>query len=76
MDQTPYVQSLFSSLFVCFLGILSLYTPIGGGVYAYHVLSLSFQGFDGQSTILGFYGPDINTEMGMVIYNCLEHHPD
>ena len=34
----------------------------------YHVLSLLLQGFVGRSTILAFFGPNMNTEMGVGIY--------
>ena len=34
-----------------------------------YVISLSLQGVDGQSTIFGLFGgPDIKTEMGVVIF--------
>ena len=45
-------------------------------VYANHVLSLSLQGLYGPSSIFGFFWPDMNTEMGLVMYMYLKHSPD
>ena len=33
------------------------------------------KGLYDQSTIFGFFGPDMNTEMGVVIYMYLKHSP-
>ena len=44
-------------------------------VCAYHVLSLSHKGFVWPNTFF-FCGPDMKTEMGVVIYMYLKHFPD
>ena len=44
-------------------------TPKVNFMYANHVLSRSFQGFVRPKYIFGgFFGPDMDTEMGVVIY--------
>ena len=46
-------------------------------MYAYHVLSLLFQGFVTlKYHFCLFLGPDIKVEMGVVIYMHLKHSPD
>ena len=46
-------------------------------VYAYHVLSLSLQGFvwPKYHSCL-FLGPNMNIEIGVIIYMYLKHSPD
>ena len=52
-------------------------TPQSQFVYAYHVLSLSLQGFVCRKyNSVFFLGPDMNTEMGVIIYMYLNIPPD
>ena len=71
-----------------FCGTISLYTLIGRGVtrrdsaHAIPKVKLCMQtichskGLSGQSTIFVLFGPDIRTEMGVIIYMHLKHFPD
>ena len=35
-----------------------------------------FKGLSGQSTVMGLFWPDMNTESGVTIYMYLKHSPD
>ena len=91
IDLTPLVQVLFRSCFVLFFcTFFALHTngkrcnrgsrscsSQSQVVYAYHVLSLCSKGLSSRSTFLTFFGPDMKTEMGVImIYMYLKHSPD
>ena len=83
---------IFIQRFFFFFCTFSLYTPMGRGVarrdpthvtpkvnfvYVYHVLSLLLQGFvRPKYHFWGLFWPDMDTEMGVVIYMYLKHPPD
>ena len=46
-------------------------------MYAYHILSgVNPLVYLAKVQFLAFFGPDMNTEMGVVIYMYLKHSPD
>ena len=80
MDLTPHVHSLFSS-FV--FGTFSLYTPLGSGVGRRDptmlipksscvcipcIKSVAPRVYMAKVKFLAYFWPDMNTEMGVVIY--------